>query len=120
MHVWYQEFYHKSLSLRHNSPKIFGMTASLVDGRGSNNVEYSFHELETNLGSTIMTVKNREVIEQYTAKVSENLICYANSHVLERIPTAVRCVLDFVLKLKIRELKCSKVTVLSPIRLKSC
>ena len=85
-----QEFYHKCPSQAHR-PKIFGMTASLVDGgRGSNDVGYGFHELETNLNSTIVTVKNREAVERFAARASENLICYRDSNILECLPTSMR------------------------------
>lgn len=67
-------------------PKIFGMTASIVNKKSATDkIDSVFSEIEINLDCTIMTA-NRDQVEKFATRATEHLIVYQPPKILELLP----------------------------------
>lgn len=75
-----QVFYHGA-SRHEERPKIFGMTASLVDKKSTISCDQGFAELQQNLNCVIMTAN----VGQYTSKAVQKGLVFEKSVVVSRL-----------------------------------
>ncbi|CAM6115089.1 unnamed protein product [Calypogeia fissa] len=82
-----RDFYHKK---KHSRPKIFGMTASPVNGKagkggGPQKIDGQIHNLENMLDARLYTVKDRGELERLLPNPSQYIREYPPSYLLEHV-----------------------------------
>lgn len=67
-------------SKKHNSPRIIGLTATLLNSNVKvQNIETEIHELEVTLQAKICRAKNEEMLKSFSANPDEEVVYYDNS-----------------------------------------
>ncbi|GMH46000.1 hypothetical protein BSKO_13964 [Bryopsis sp. KO-2023] len=91
-----QEFYHVGAA-QEELPKIFGMTASLVDKKSTTSCEQGFMELQQNLASMIMTAD----VGKFASKASQTGLVYQPSVVCRMLPDTERLLKQAITRLRV-------------------
>ncbi|KAK3146816.1 hypothetical protein QOZ80_3BG0272490 [Eleusine coracana subsp. coracana] len=80
-----KEFYHPQLNSRPSDPipRIFGMTASLVNSKGLDSVHFSkqISELENLMNSKVYTVDNESALSKYIPFAATKIVQYDDSSI---------------------------------------